>query len=61
MIVKIDDETLYHCFFISDEYGVLADIPDDKVKKYKRIWKEFCKMEEELQSLWWERKEVKNE
>jgi len=61
MTVKIDDEVLYHCFFISDEYGVVANIPDEKAKEYKRIWQEFCKMEEELQRLWWDRKEAESD
>jgi len=52
MKVRIYDDALYPCLRFGREYGREVEISEDKMKEYKRIFKEFYKMQKELQEFW---------
>jgi len=56
MKVKIDEDELYPYYVIDKDvvegYGKEVEILEEKLKRYKKILKEFLKMQEELEELY---------
>jgi hypothetical protein len=66
MKVRIDEDELYP-YYVIDEYvvegyGREVEISEERLKRYKKILKEFLEMQDELEELWENaEEEAKNE